>query len=107
VAPPWLERTVEKLLDLTGRQWTAILVVLACLNLFLYGMAAGLYYAYVILPPAQPTIPLLGTSIPTLRPTYTPTWTSTPVPGARRTPVQTTPFPVATSTPVLTPTTAP
>ncbi|MBN1641467.1 MAG: hypothetical protein JXA09_09545 [Anaerolineae bacterium] len=94
----WIERVVERLLDLPRRQWTVILTVLACINVLLYGAAGGLLYAYVLAPRAEPTAPLLLTSVPTLRPTFTPTWTSTPAPGSARTRVQTTPFPVVTST---------
>ena len=84
-----------------------ILTVLACLNVLFYGAAGTLIYVYVLAPPTEPTAPLLVTSAPTLRPTFTPTWTSTPRPGTVKTRVQSTPFPVRTYTPATTSTSAP
>ncbi len=91
-----------------------ILTVLACLNVLLYGAAGGLLYAYVLAPPAEPAGPLLVTSAPTLRPTFTPTWTSTPMPAMARTlaPLPTrvpaaTPTPTTPPMPTVTPTETP
>ncbi|MBN1935341.1 MAG: fibronectin type III domain-containing protein [Anaerolineae bacterium] len=73
-----IESFVENLLELSSQQWAAILTLLACINLALYGATGWLLYAHWFSLPPMPTQVAQILPTPTLRPTFTPTWTVTP-----------------------------
>ena len=73
---PRLQAFLDSLKGLSGRQWAAILCLLICANLIVYGALGWLFYRYVLSPP--PVVELESTPAPTLRPTFTPTWTPPP-----------------------------
>jgi hypothetical protein len=101
-----LQTFLEGLLGLSGTQWRAILSLLVCANLIVYGALGGLLYRYVLSPPSVPASEMEPMPTPTLRPTYTPTWTATPTIAATATGTALPTF-TATHVPTFTPTMEP
>jgi len=100
-----LEAFLEDLLELSGRQWAILFVLLGAANLIVFGALGWFWYVYVFAVPPQPTSSGRATPRPTLRPTYTPTWTPThtPTPLGGIPTATPTPTSTATHTPTLTP----